>query len=70
MRYAWLAVCLALTACGDDSSTGDDMPGDGSVSSCDPPGRFGVPENTFELPATGDGIYYLDVQARFATSTG
>lgn len=71
--YAILA-SLAIRACGDDSSlTGDDAPGDGGnpfdmgpVTSCDPPGKFGVPENTFDLPATGDGIYYMDVQASFS----
>jgi Right handed beta helix region len=53
---------VALLACGDDNSTPTDG---GPVSSCDPPGHFGVPENTFDLPAMGDGIYYMDVQASF-----
>lgn len=67
MRLGWLAASLAslAIACGDDSSsTGDDAPpGDsGPVTSCDPPGKFGVPTNTFDLPANGDGIYYMDLQ--------
>ncbi len=70
MRLGWLAASLAslAIACGDDSSsTGDDAPpGDsGPVTSCDPPGKFGVPTNTFDLPANGDGIYYMDLQAAF-----
>lgn len=58
-----------VTACGDDTSStaGDDAPpGDGGpVTSCDPPGKFGVPETVFDLPPTGDGVYYMDVQAAF-----
>src|ERR1041384_1691771 len=66
-RFAW--VVFALMACGDDSSSVDGdggLPVDsGPISSCDPPGTFGVPEITFDLPATGDGIYYMDLQASF-----
>src|ERR1041384_7131501 len=73
-RIAGAIIALAARAGGDDSSaTGDDAAPDdggnpfdmGPVTSCDPPGKFGVPENTFDLPATGDGIYYMNVQTSF-----
>jgi hypothetical protein len=69
-----LSLVLLLAACGDDGSHTNHPPGDGSnqppddgtVSSCDPPGKYGVPENVFDLPRpTGDGIYYQDIQASF-----
>lgn len=45
----------------DDGSTGDDPP-----PACEPFGRYGAPESTFELPVEpGTGIYYVDVQASF-----
>jgi hypothetical protein len=39
--------------------------GGGPVTSCDAFGRYGVPSSTFTLPATGDSIYYEDIQAKF-----
>jgi hypothetical protein len=67
-RIALLVAVLA--ACGGDdvAATGDGgvPPDDGAVSSCEPPGAYGVPEHTLDLPApTGTGIYYEDVQAAF-----
>src|SRR5262249_24031246 len=39
--------------------------GTGGGSSCEPFGHFPAPEITFTLPASGESIYYLDVQASF-----
>jgi hypothetical protein len=64
MRIGWtLALVLAgVAGCGDDAAP----TGDGVVSSCDPPGRFGVPEHTFMLPpSSATGFSYDDVQAAF-----
>lgn len=73
-----IAAPLALCACshshsnggsatdGKTSGDGDGGDGDGgTVSSCDPPGHFGVPTTTFTLPVTGASISYSDVQAAF-----
>ncbi len=63
---------LALVACGGHSHRAGDGGGgpdgvipDAIVSSCDPPGHFGVPTTTFTLPSTGPSISYDDVQAAF-----
>jgi len=73
MRTAWLLALSLAAACGDDTSnpgTGDggsdDAAPDGAVSSCDPPGHFGVPQTTFLLPkSSATGFSYNDVQAAF-----
>lgn len=78
MQQWWfLAVLGACAACGggDSASTDDAGTGDGGsidagpVTSCDPPGKFGVPAKTLTLPAIGSGgnarLTYTDVQASF-----
>lgn len=68
MRRCFVLILL-LAACGDDAATPSDASGgggDGAVSSCEPPGKFGMPAATFTLPAMpGKGIAYADVQASF-----
>jgi hypothetical protein len=69
-------VVLALVVAGCNHShalTGDGggvvgdggTAGDGAVSSCDPPGHFGVPAVTFALPSGQQAISYSDIQASF-----
>ncbi|HEX4450906.1 MAG TPA: hypothetical protein VH143_08560 [Kofleriaceae bacterium] len=55
----------ALTGDGGDTIGGDGASGDGAVSSCDPPGHFGVPTATFALPSGQPAISYSDIQAAF-----
>ncbi|MGN6104984.1 MAG: carbohydrate-binding protein, partial [Kofleriaceae bacterium] len=68
MRHAArLAAILILSAgCGDvQHGTPDGDPDGGPVTSCDPPGHFGVPTTSFVLPPRGTGFPYDDVQAAF-----
>jgi hypothetical protein len=65
----WQTLVL-IAACGGGHAAGDDATGDGGgvvdagpVSSCDPPGKFGVPTTMFTLPA--GALTYEDVQAAF-----
>jgi len=61
-RRAWWLALVVPVGCGEPTPVRDD----GAVSSCDPPGRFGVPEHTFVLPASSaTGFSYTDVQAAF-----
>lgn len=72
MRAISIGLVL-VAACGGGGGSGDDpdqpdagpLVDAGPISSCDPPGHFGVPEFTFTLPAQGTGFPYADVQAAF-----
>jgi len=83
MQRSWMFIALVgLVACGGDGAGpqgdgggidagGTDAGGidSGPVSSCDPPGKFGVPALTFTLPVVGTGasaaLTYADLQQSF-----
>src|SRR5687768_17212157 len=70
MRCSWLLIAV-LGACGGGGGGdgGDDGGGDddgGVPGSCDPFGRYGVPQTTFTLPVPGNGnLAFNDIQAAF-----
>lgn len=64
----WLALVAACGGSHNADDTAIDSGGvidSGPVSSCDPPGKFGLPATTFVLPAHDGGLAYNDVQAAF-----